>query len=59
MPTPICSRLGGERLMDVAIERPAPASQNWMMVTACLRGPKLPASEAAVRQMLTSVEFRK
>jgi hypothetical protein len=59
MPTATCSQLGGERLMDVAIERPAPASGNWMMVTACLRGPKLAASEAAVRQMLTSVGFRK
>jgi hypothetical protein len=59
MPTPICAQLGGERLMDVAIERPAPAGRNWMMATACLRGPKLAASEAAVRQMLTSVDFRK
>jgi hypothetical protein len=55
----ICSQLGGERLMEVAIERPAPADANWMMVTACLRGPKLAASMAAVRQMLTSVDFRK
>jgi hypothetical protein len=59
VPTPMCAQLGGDRLMDVAIERPAPANANWMMVTACLRGPKLPASEAAVRQMITSVDFRK
>ena len=54
-----CAQFGGERLMDVAIARPAPALQNWLMVTACLRGPKLAASETAVRQMLTSVDFRK
>lgn len=59
MPTPFCSKLGGERLIGVAIERPAPASGNWMMMTACLRGPKLAASEAAVRQMLSSVAFTK
>ena len=29
------------------------------MVTACLRGPKLAANEAAARRMLTSVDFRK
>ena len=59
LPKEICWQLGSERLMQVAIERPAPASGNVMMVTACLRGPKFAASEAAVRQMLTSVHFRK
>jgi hypothetical protein len=59
MPTPICRHLGGERLMNVAIARPAPASNDWMMVTACLRGPKLAASEAAARQMLNSVALKK
>lgn len=59
MPKPICIQLGSERLVEVAIERPAPARGELLMVTACLRGPKFAASEAAVRKMLTSVDFRK
>ena len=59
VPTPMCAQLGAHRLLNVAIERPAPADANWMMVSACLRGPNVAASEAAVRRMLATVRFRK
>jgi hypothetical protein len=59
MPKDMCRQLGSQRLMEVAIERPTPAGRHLMMVTACLRGPKFAAGEAAVRRMLTSVDFGK
>ena len=52
-----CSALGGQRVIEAAIQEPATAN-TWFAVATCLRGPKLAASHAAVNQMLASVRFR-
>jgi hypothetical protein len=55
---PLCASIGAARMLNVAIQRPPPATANWIMVTACLRGPHLPSSEARVRSILRAVHFR-
>jgi hypothetical protein len=56
---PLCASAGADRMLNVAIQRPAPATGNWMMVTVCLRGPNVRSSEALVRAMLRSVQYRR
>jgi hypothetical protein len=47
---------GGQRLIEAQINEPATANYGFEMF-ACLRGPKLRQSQAAVGQMLASVRF--
>jgi hypothetical protein len=51
-----CAESGGNRLVEAQIHEPATANYGFEMF-ACLRGPKLRRSEAAVGQMLASVRF--
>ena len=51
-----CTDSGGNRLVEAQIHEPATANYGFEMF-ACLRGPKLKRSEAAVGQMLASVRF--
>lgn len=51
-----CADSGGQRLIEAQINEPATANYGFEMF-ACLRGPKLRRSQAAVGQMLTSVRF--
>jgi hypothetical protein len=52
----ICTDSGGQRLIEAQINEPATASYGFEMF-ACLRGPKLRRSQAAVGRMLASVRF--
>ena len=49
-----CARLGAQQAMTAAIHR---ARGNWLVMAACLRGPGLAESEAAVWAMLRSVRL--
>ena len=51
-----CADSGGQRLIEAQIHEPATANYGFEMF-ACLRGPKLRRSQAAVGQMLASVRF--
>jgi hypothetical protein len=54
---PACASFGSRRAMVAAISRHI--RDNLLLVNACIRGPKLGAGEAAVRQMLASTRFSK
>jgi hypothetical protein len=49
-----CAGLGAQQAMTAAIHR---APGNWLVMTACLRGPGLEESKAAVWAMLRSVRL--
>lgn len=51
-----CAAAGGQRVIAAGINEPATANTGFEVV-ACLRGPKLRQSQAAVGQMLASVRF--
>jgi hypothetical protein len=51
-----CAESGGQRLVEAQISQPATANYGFEMF-ACLRGPRLRRSQAAVGQMLASVRF--
>lgn len=51
-----CTDSGGQRLIEAQINEPATANYGFEMF-ACLRGPKLKRSQAAVGRMLASVRF--
>jgi hypothetical protein len=51
-----CADSGGNRLVEAQISQPATANYGFEMF-ACLGGPKIRRSEAAVGQMLASVRF--
>lgn len=53
----MCAQIGADRLVDVAIQRPASASGNWLMMSSCLRGPRVASGEATIRQILATVRF--
>jgi hypothetical protein len=51
-----CADSGGQRVIAAQINEPATANYGFEMF-ACLRGPKLRRSQAAVGQMLSTVRF--
>lgn len=53
--TGVCSAIGADETVEVAIQRPVP--ENWTAFTACLRGPDLSAGERAVDALLASTHF--
>lgn len=56
-PSGSCAQVGGTRTIAVVIRRPRLPGPQWMMATACLRGPNVAAGESAVRRILASVSF--
>lgn len=51
-----CQEIGADETMTVAISEPY-SDDNWIGMTACLRGPGEPQTESEVHQMLDSVTF--
>jgi hypothetical protein len=50
-----CVAVGGDKTVEVAIERPVPSS--WTAVTACLRGPDLAQATHRLDALLGSTRF--
>ena len=52
-----CQEIGADETITVTISEPN-AADNWIGMTACLRGPGEPQTESEIHQMLNSVTFQ-